>query len=145
MGARVTYRGTLGHLIRTRLQSNGVSAQKCSRRVLKHLVDHTEDLDIENAMFTILDQLVDQLDVHMPVDLRETLRKCAQERRRVCEELLHTDVATSHHPFPYVPALPDSHAAPAQDHGPARTGQDGEAAKRAGRRSVNAIDREAST
>jgi hypothetical protein len=45
----------------------------------------SQDLDVENCMFTIIDQLLDRLDLHppMPADLREVLRRCAQDRLRV--------------------------------------------------------------
>lgn len=44
-----------------------------------------QDLDVENCMFTIIDQLLDRLDLQppMPSELREVLRRCAQDRLRV--------------------------------------------------------------
>jgi len=60
--------------------------------VLKHILAHTVDLDIENCMFVILDQLVDMLKVDMPTTLRETLTRCAKDREKVCNTDLMTDL-----------------------------------------------------
>ena len=78
----VSYRYTLDTLIRTRrIAEQG--AQNTSRRVLKQIVPHTLDFDIENCMFTILDQLVDIIEIQMPEHLRTTLTSCAKQRTQV--------------------------------------------------------------
>ena len=90
----MTYHYTLDDVIRTRRIADHVGAQSTTRRVLTQIVPHTKDLDIENCMFTIVDQLVDMIEIRMPADLRETLSMCAKERTKVCEELLNTDMST---------------------------------------------------
>ena len=45
-------------------------------------------------MFTIVDQLVDVLQLSIPSSLRDTLTKCAKQRSMVCRELLRTDIPT---------------------------------------------------
>lgn len=92
----VPYHYTLGDLLRTRRQSDCLSAQSCPRRVLKHLVPHTIDLDIENCMFTILHQLVKLMGIQIPEDLQDTLVMCAEQREEVCSTHLHTSVAQGH-------------------------------------------------
>ena len=96
---RVTYRYTLGDVIRTRRQANGISAQKCSRRVIHKLLPHTQDLDIENCMFVIAEQLVDKLQPvpAMPVALRKVLQTCASARESICRDILKCDMTTGKH------------------------------------------------
>ena len=94
ISAKVPYHYTLDKLIRTRRQADDVAAQSAPRRVLRHVIRHTRDFDIENCMFTIVDQLVDILQLSIPSSLRDTLTKCARERSMVCRELLRTDIAT---------------------------------------------------
>lgn len=92
----VTYRYTLAELVRTRKQSIGRSAQSCPRRVLRHLLPHTIDLDIENCMFTILHQLVKLMGIVLPDDLQETLHMCAVQRDDVCSLHLKTSITQGH-------------------------------------------------
>ena len=76
----VSYHCTLGDLLRTRRQSDCLSAQSCPRRVFKHLAPHTIDLDIENCMFTILHPLVKRMGIQITEDLQYTLVMCAEQR-----------------------------------------------------------------
>ncbi len=92
----VTYRYTLADVVRTRKQSIGRSAQSCPRRVLRHLLPHTIDLDIENCMFTILHQLVKLMGIQLPDDLQETLDMCALQRDDVCSLHLQTSITQGH-------------------------------------------------
>ena len=92
--AVVSYHYTLDGLLRTRRQADQVAAQSGTRRVLRQVLSHTKDLDIENCMFTIIDQLVDMLQLCLPCGLREVLSKCARMRSMVCREFLHTDTIT---------------------------------------------------
>ncbi len=89
---KMRYHSTLGPLLRTRRHSDATGAQSCPRRVLVQLLPHTIDLDIENAMFTILFQLVQKLQVDMPTDLMETLKQCALHRAEACRDLLRTSI-----------------------------------------------------
>jgi hypothetical protein len=89
----VSYHYTMGNLLRTRRQSDGLSSQSCPRRVLRHLLPKTIELDIENCMFSILQQLIKLLEVRMPADLQETLDMCAEQRDVVCRTHLRTSVA----------------------------------------------------
>ena len=61
-----------------------------SRRVQAVILPHTHDLDIENSLFTLIAQLLEKLDVDpaMPAEAREALDLCAQNRARVCAEIL---------------------------------------------------------
>jgi hypothetical protein len=76
--------------LRTRKQASEFSAQRMSRRVQAVILPHTHDLDIENSLFTLIAQLLEKLDVDpaMPAEAREALDLCAQNRARVCAEIL---------------------------------------------------------
>ena len=61
-----------------------LGAQRCPRRVLVALVPHTVDLDISNCMFTIVHQLLNmQEPTDVPEDVRDVIRRCAEERDEV--------------------------------------------------------------
>ena len=81
----VTYRYTQEYM-RTRRYVNGVGAQSCSRRTLKHLLPHTVDLDIVNCQFTIIDRLLDRLETQPPMneDWRDIIKRCAHDREVLC-------------------------------------------------------------
>ena len=67
---------------RTRLGS-----QSLSRRNLMVLLPHTVDLDIENCMFCIVHQLLEKLQpdpLLFTAEIKETLRRCALERTKLC-------------------------------------------------------------
>ena len=64
--------------------------------MLKHLVPHTIDLDIENCMFTILHQLVKLMGIPIPEDLLSTLVMCAEQRAEICSAHLHTSIVQGH-------------------------------------------------
>jgi hypothetical protein len=85
MSALVKYRYTLDELVRTRQQAVGVAAQRLPRRLLRHLVPQTRDLDIENSVFVIMYQLVLKLELvtAIPVQLMQILAQCANERDTV--------------------------------------------------------------
>ena len=83
--------------MRTRLVSDGPSAQSCPRRILKHLLGHTVDLDIENCCFVILHQLVQKMNTDIPEESLQLLALLATERGQFCRDQLHTDVATGKH------------------------------------------------
>ena len=87
----VSYRNTLDGLMRSRRVAIGMSAQSASRRVLRRLLPRALDYDIENCMFTIVEQLVDMVQIEVPANLRQVLSRCAQHRQEVCEDDLLTD------------------------------------------------------
>lgn len=84
----VMYTGILGDLFRARLQARSPASQGCPRRILTHLIPDTVDLDIENAMFILLHQLVVRLKAAIPASCVETLRRCAEERDRIITDVL---------------------------------------------------------
>ena len=60
-----------------------------------HLASGSADLDIENALFTLMHQLMMKLKLSPPppdVVLR-TLRRCAQDRDGICAETLRMSKA----------------------------------------------------
>jgi len=65
--ATVSYTYTMGDHIRTTLQSTGVAAQRCPRRVLQRLCPDTVELNIENSLCTILHQLFQKIKVVPPM------------------------------------------------------------------------------
>ncbi|CAE7704017.1 unnamed protein product, partial [Symbiodinium necroappetens] len=79
------------NMIRTRAYVQGDGAQKFSRRMLRVLCPQTVDFDIQNAVFVILQQLVQKLDVSssMPQALLDILADCAKKRQEVCENRLN--------------------------------------------------------
>jgi len=88
------YRYTMGDVLRTRLIAAAPSAQGCSRRINLHLLDHTEDLDIENCCFTILHQLVVRLESPLPAEMLSVLERLALHRGKVCTEELQVNEST---------------------------------------------------
>ena len=80
----------MGDLFRARLQATPPASQCCARRMLTHLIPETVDLDIENAMFTLLYQIVLALKTEFPREQLETHRRCAQERDSVIQTELRT-------------------------------------------------------
>lgn len=82
----VSYRMTLDGLLRTRMQANFPSCQPCARRVLRHAVPDTVDLDIGNCALTIWLQLVVKLKARVPDTVMSTLRQCAEDRETVCRK-----------------------------------------------------------
>jgi len=86
------YAGTLH--VRGRRNVVNLGAQSFPRRALVHLASHTIDLDIENAMFVLVDQLLDMVapSTPMPEELRDAVRQCARDRQRVCEHELRCSV-----------------------------------------------------
>ena len=74
----------------------GPFSQKLPRRVLKHLLPQTVDIDIENCMFTIVSQLLDRLGpvVHPPPTAARhsafgfpCFRRCASDRSGCLAEI----------------------------------------------------------
>lgn len=92
---RVSYRYPHGDSMRTRRVAVDVGAQKCSRQLLHIIGNHTVDLDIENCCFSLSLQLYDKLELKtsMPVSALDALKRCANHRTEVCEEVLHMSVA----------------------------------------------------
>ena len=74
---------------RGRKHVDGTGAQKFTRRVQQILLPDTHDLDIENAIFTIMPQLLNRLELEprMPEDCWEALRSCWTDRAGVCSKL----------------------------------------------------------
>ena len=61
-----------------------VGAQLCPRRVLMALVPQTIDLDIVNCMFTLVHQLLARHEfAELPDEVRDTIRRCAEEREQL--------------------------------------------------------------
>ena len=86
----VSYKNTLGQLLRTRKQACNDSAQKCSRRLLLNLLPGCVHLDICNAGFVIMQQLVAKLSPcqEVPKVVTDTLESLANHREQVCSEKL---------------------------------------------------------
>ncbi|CAE7796366.1 unnamed protein product [Symbiodinium sp. CCMP2592] len=85
------YERNFQNMIRTRAYVKGDGAQKFSRRMLRVLCPQTVDFDIQNAVFVILQQLVQKLDVSssMPQALLDILADCAAKRKEICENKLN--------------------------------------------------------
>ena len=92
----VQYHYTFGTLIRTRAQAETPSAQGCSRRVLRVLLPHTIDLDIENCMFTLLHQIALRLNIDqdIPQRIHATMVALATRRDGVIRDDLQMDIRT---------------------------------------------------
>ena len=60
-----------------------------------HTCRHTIDLDIENCMFTLMDQLVKRIEVSplIPREIFDTLSQCANNRDDVAKHVLRTSLA----------------------------------------------------
>ena len=88
---KFVYDRNFQNMIRTRAYVQGDGAQKFSRRMLRVLCPQTVDFDIQNAVFVILQQLVQKLDVSssMPQALLDILADCAKKRQEVCENRLN--------------------------------------------------------
>ena len=58
----------------------------CSRRLLHHLLPKAVDLDIENCMFVLLSQMLEQLDLQHDFmnEHLAPIRTCAEQRAEVC-------------------------------------------------------------
>ena len=93
---QVAYHYTLGGLVRTRAQAESPSAQGCSRRVLRVLLPHTIDLDVENCMFTLLHQIMMRLNLQcdIPERIHATMVALATRRDSVIQDDLHLDIRT---------------------------------------------------
>ena len=81
-------------LVQTSAYVQGDGAQKWRRRMLRVLCPQTHDLDIRNAVFDILHQLILRLGCKetMPGQLATTLQRVAQDRSGVCTNELRTTV-----------------------------------------------------
>ncbi|CAE7603156.1 unnamed protein product [Symbiodinium natans] len=75
---------------RSRKQVVGLGVQRLCRRAQVRVAAGTVDLDVENALFTLMHQLITRLQLRPapPNDVTETIRACAQDRDRVCKETL---------------------------------------------------------
>ncbi|CAJ1441782.1 unnamed protein product [Effrenium voratum] len=76
--------------VRSRKYVTGVGAQKFPRRAQMHLLRGTWDLDIENSVFAMLHQLLQELGPKpaMPAKAAAALADCAERRHHVIGEVL---------------------------------------------------------
>ncbi len=84
------------HERRSRRYSVGTAAQGMDRRVQKHVLKHTVDLDVVNCMLQILHQAVERVDVVDKEAWKEelqTLRELSTDRRKVCDDELSVPVS----------------------------------------------------
>ena len=81
-------------LVRTRAYAQGLAAQKFSRSMQRILCPDTHDLDIQNAMFVLLSQLLHKLNVNstIPEHVLKTMDECAAKRDEICKNELKVSV-----------------------------------------------------
>ena len=91
---KFSYERDFQGIVRTRAYVHGDGAQKWRRRMLRVLCPQTHDLDICNAVFDILHQLVIRLDLKktMPGNLAAALERLAEHRSDVCANDLQVSV-----------------------------------------------------
>ena len=81
-------------LVRTRAYVQGLAAQKFSRSMQRILCPDTRDLDIQNAVFVLLSQLLHKLNVNstIPDHVLKTMDECAAKRDEICKNDLKLSV-----------------------------------------------------